>query len=131
MTMIKKEEIEEIITALNTSKFYQSESMLQTKTNWLEHLTKALESYDNMPEGLEYKCTFISLIYYLHQVQYQSTRMYAETLKDTLTFTKTILDKSIDNKQNLDNKDEEKDKEKETINDTIIDTSGNTSGDTY
>jgi hypothetical protein len=118
MVLTTKQEIEELITILNTNKYYQRPDMIKTKDNWLEHLNKANDNYDNMPDGLDTKCKTISAMHSLNMVNLESTRMYAGTLKEILTFTKTILDKQIEQTQIEKEKEKEKNKNNVITNDT-------------
>jgi len=115
MTLTKKQEIEELITILNTNKYYQRPDMSAAKHNWLEHLNKANENYDNMPDGLDTKCKSIIAMHHLNMVNLESAKSYMNTIKEILTFTKTILDKQIEQTQ------KEKEKDNVITNDTTND----------
>ena len=71
-----------------------------------------------MPDGLDTKCKTISAMHSLNMVNLESTRMYAGTLKEILTFTKTILDKQIEQTQIEKEKEKEKNKNNVITNDT-------------
>jgi hypothetical protein len=98
MPITKKEEIEELIAVLNTNKYYERPNMQETKENWLNHLTTARDNYDNMPDGLDMKCKLIHSYHCLNMVNMESAKMYANTIKEMLTLTKTIIEKTMENK---------------------------------
>lgn len=98
MPLNTKEDIEELIRVLNTNKYYQRPNMQETKESWLNHLTTARDNYDNMPDGLDMKCKLINVYHCLNMVNMESARNYANTITEMLKLTKTIFEKTMDNK---------------------------------
>jgi hypothetical protein len=104
MPLIKKEELQKLILEIETYKFYNKPNMQPAKENWLSKLKPVLENYDTMPEDDDkfMTCAIINAYHLLNLVNMQSTAVYAESIKEILTFTKTIVEKGIE-AQKVDN----------------------------